>query len=113
MTTEKKLPEITTDIDHQVTIGELEKIKEWMEETKPLLQEYAERMMEKASTEQALSWHRVFEIEAVYCNSREMPVIRISGMAFDRTETPPGNLIFATAFAAEEACVASRYVLKQ
>ena len=112
MTTDKKLPEITTDIDHQVTVGELAKVKAWIEETKPLLKEYAERMMEKASADQSLSWHQVFEIEAVYCNSDEMPVIRISGMAFDRTATPPGNLIFARAFVAEEACVASRYVLK-
>lgn len=113
MTIDKKLPEITTDIDHQVTIGELEAIKEWMEETKPLLKEYAERMMEKAYSEQALSWHRIFEIEAVYCNSGEMPVIRISGMAFDRKTPPPKNLIFAVAFVAEEASVASRYVLAQ
>ena len=111
MTTEKKLPEITTEIDHLVTVGELKKVKEWMEETKPLLEEYAKRMMEKASADQAISWHQVFEIEAVYCNSHEMPVIRISGMAFDRTATPPGNLIFARAFVAEEACVISRYIL--
>lgn len=113
MTTEKKLPEITTEIDHLVTVGELNAIKKWIEETKPLLKEHAERMMEKASADQTLSWHQVFEIEAVYCNSSEMPVIRISGMAFDHAATPPANLIFARAFVAEEACVASRYVLKQ
>ena len=112
MTTEIKLPEITTEIDHLVTVGELKKVKEWMEETKPLLKEYAERMMEKASSDQALGWHQVFEIEAVYCNAIEMPVIRISGMAFDRTSTPPGNLIFARAFVVEEDSVSSRYILK-
>lgn len=112
-TEEKKLPEITTEIDHLVTVGELNEIKEWMEETKPLLKEYAERMMEKASSAQLISWHQVFEIEAVYCNVGEMPVIRISGMALDRAATPPRNLIFARAFVAEEDCVASRYILKQ
>ena len=112
MTIEKKLPEITTAIDDQVTIGQLKALKKWMDESKPLLQEYAEQMMEKASADQALTWHQIFEIEAVYCNASEMPVIRISGMAFDRTSTPPGNLIFARAFVVEEDSVSSRYILK-
>lgn len=110
MTIAKKLPEITTEIDHQVTIGELKAIQAWMEETKPQLDEYVEKMMEQASADQAISWHRIFEIEATYFNDHEMPAIRISGMAFDRTVTPPGNMIFTEVFVLQTESVASRYI---
>jgi len=98
MTIAKKLPEVTTEIDHLVTIGELKAIKAWMEKTKPMLEEYAAKMMAQASADQMISWHRVFEIEATYFSSGEMPVIRISGMAFDRTAMPPGNMIFTVSW---------------
>ena len=110
MTTATKLPEITVEIDRMVTLGELKAIQEWIEETKPQLEEYTAKMMAQASADQAISWHRIFEIEATYFSSGEMPAIRISGMVFDRTSSPPGNMIFAEVFTLENESVASRYV---
>lgn len=110
MTIANKLPEITTTIDHLVTVGELKAVEAWMEETKPLLDEYAVRMLKKSQTDQKISWYKVFEMEATYCNDNEMPVIYIAGKAFDRTAATSGVTIFIEVWVVDDGCVATRYI---
>lgn len=101
--TKHKLPKITTIIDRVVTVGEVPKINEWMKETKPQLSSYAQRLTEKAETDLMIEWIKIFELDAVYSNDYEMPVICISGKAHDRAANSAG-IVYVEAFAADGAC---------
>lgn len=109
MTIAHKLPKITTEIDPAVTVGDLPGIKEWMKETKPHLKEYAELMIDKAEEKLSITWRKIFEIEATFDNNDELPVLRISGTAYDRASTTGCDVIFIEAFADPSSCVAVRY----
>lgn len=74
-----KLPKITTEISSTATIGEKKAINSWMKDTKPALEEYAKEMLDKVKAELYCNWWNVYEIEATYYNSYEMPVLKIVG----------------------------------
>lgn len=109
MTTEHKLPKITTEIDHAVTVGELPEIREWMKEVKPHLKEYAKLLIDKVEEQQKIGWYRIFEIEATFYNDHDLPVLRIAGKAFDWASASGRAVIFIEVFADESDSEAVRY----
>ena len=109
MTTEHKLPKITTEIDHAVTVGELPEIKAWIAETKPHLVEYAKLLIDRAEERESITWRSIFEIEATFYNDNELPVLRIAGKAIDRASATGRAVIFVEVFADETAIAAVRY----
>ena len=109
MTTEHKLPKITTEIDHAVTVGELPEITAWMKEVKPHLKEYAKLLIDKAAEQQKIGWYRIFELEATFFNDHELPVLRIAGKAFDHASANGRAVIFIEVFADESGSEDVRY----
>ena len=95
-----RLPKITVKMNDLVTVGNAKIVKSWMKETKPQLEEYARRMLDKVEKEEAISWWDVYELEATYFDSYELPVITIIGSAYD-TSDQRGKM-FLEAYASDE-----------
>lgn len=107
--TNMKLPKISTSIFFTATISEAKAIKEWMKNSKPMLDDHVQLMLMKAEREMQIAFIRIYALEATYFNSYEMPVITITAKAIDRTSSKADSLHFVEVFVDDDGCTSNRY----
>ena len=104
-----KLPKLSTDIFSGVTISEAKAIKAYMKETKPMLDDHVQLMLLKAEREMKIGFINIYELEATYFNNYEMPVIKITAKAIDRTSDKADSIHFVEVFIDDTGCTSDHY----
>lgn len=96
-------PKISTKIaSYAVYVSDEKQVKAWIKDSKTKLKDYVELMLMKAERELQIGFMKIYELEATYFNSYEMPVITITAKAIDRMTTKPDGIIFVEVFANED-----------
>lgn len=81
-----RLPKITTELADYIPHTEVKAVKTFIKETTPMLEDYLIRMLDKSAEDLNINWYKIFEVTATYFDDYALPVLMISGLAFDRSD---------------------------
>ena len=96
--------DLTVEMGDYITRGDAKMVKQWMTDTKSLLESYTNEMIAKAEKDLRIGFTDIYELSATYYSSCEMPVIMIIGRGYDRRPNSDLAAIFIEAFTDGSEC---------